>query len=109
MIAYADDMTCCPTTDGVPLLINLLANFGEATQLKINLKKTEILTDSALSNLRCVQSTQILGVQINVEQKLANLRELLAKAISKHQPKLNLCVTLKAAFVIICSNINKIT
>ena len=96
VIAYADDMTCCPTTDGVPLLINLLANFGEATQLKINLKKTEILTDSALSNLRCVQSTQILGVQINVEQKSANLRELLAKAISKHQPKLNLCVTFKA-------------
>lgn len=62
-IAYADDIITMTTVQCLETLFDLVAEFCEATQLEVNIDKSEILTSLILEHHKSCKTFKTLGIQ----------------------------------------------
>ena len=87
--AYADDITCFVKGSSLEALFDTVDIFGEATQLKINVGKTEILCPKKLGHYKVQKEIKILGIThqsngevLNTQQKFTEVQKAIS-TISK--------------------------
>ena len=95
-VAYADDIACLVHKSSIEALVDTVKDFGDQTQLEINVNKSEILSTTNIPFYKTLQSTKILGIDFHTDKSQPNLLGLLKTQIAIYCQFISQANTLKA-------------